>query len=168
MPKAAASEYLEWFEDACFLFTVRIFDASAARRNANPKKLYCVDHALITSVTSGILVNSGHLLENLVFTALRRRHPKIHYFRTRTGREVDFVAARRGRPPLLVQACESLADPRTRKRETAALAAAMAELDAGTATIVTRNERERIEAGGAAIDVVPAWRFLLDTDPIAG
>ena len=168
VPKAAVSAYLEWLEDAFFLFTVRIFDASAARRNANPKKVYCIDHALITSVASGILVNSGHLLENLVFTALRRRYPEIYYFRTRTGREVDFVVPRRGRPPLLVQVCESLADPRTRKRETAALAAAMTELDGATATIVTRNQRERIEAGGAAIDVVPAWRFLLDTDPIAG
>ena len=165
VPKASVSEYLEWFEDAYFLFTVRIFDASAARRNANPKKVYCIDHALIASVASGILVNSGHLLENLVFTALRRRYPEIHYYRTRTGRQVDFVVPRRGGPPMLVQACESLADPRTRKRETAALAAAMAELDVGTATIVTRNERERIEAGGAAIEVVPAWRFLLDTDP---
>ena len=165
VPKTAVSEYLEWFEDAFFLFTVRIFDASAARRNANPKKVYCIDHALIASVSSGILVNSGNLLENLVFTALRRRHPEIHYYRTRTEREVDFVVPRRGRPPLLVQACESLADPRTRKRETAALAAAMAELDVRTATIVTRNERERIEAGGAVIEVLPAWRFLLDTDP---
>ena len=164
VPKAAVSEYLEWFEDAYFLFTVRIFDASAARRNANPKKVYCIDHALVTSVASGILVNSGHLLENLVFAALRRRYPEIHYHRTRTGREVDFVVPRRGRRPLLVQACESLADPRTRKRETAALAAAMAELECGTATIVTRNERERIEIGAAAIDVVPAWRFLLDTE----
>ena len=67
-----------------------------------------------------------------------------------------------------MQACESLGDQRTRKRETAALAAAMAELGAGTAVIVTRNERERIETGGAASDVVPAWRFLLDTDPVAG
>ena len=168
VPKAAVSEYLEWFEDAYFLFTVRIFEASAARRNANPKKAYCIDHALVTSVASGILVNPGHLLENLVFAALRRRYQEIYYYRTRTGREVDFVVPRRGRPPLLVQVCESLADPRTRKRDTAALAAAMTELDAGTATIVTRNQRERIEAGGAAIDVVPAWRFLLDTDPIAG
>ena len=64
-----------------------------------------------------------------------------------------------------MQACESLADPRTRKRETTALAAAMAELDVRTAIIVTRNERERIEAGGAGIEVVPAWRFLLDIDP---
>ena len=93
----AVSEYLEWFEDAYFLFTVRIFDASAARRNTNPKKVYCIDHALIASVSSGILVNSGHLLENLVFTALRRRHAEIQYYRTRSGREVDFVVPRRGR-----------------------------------------------------------------------
>ncbi len=86
-----------------------LLEHGVPRRNTNPKKVYCIDHALIASVSSAILVNSGHLLENLVFTALRRRHPEIHYYRTRTGREVDFVVSRRGRPPLLVQACESLA-----------------------------------------------------------
>ena len=29
-PKSAVSDYLDWFEDAFFLFTVRIFDASRA------------------------------------------------------------------------------------------------------------------------------------------
>ena len=82
-----------WFEDAYFLFSVHLFDASIVRRKANPKKIYCVDHALVTSVTPGILVNSGHLLENLVFTALRRVSPDIYYFRTRGGLEVDFVGA---------------------------------------------------------------------------
>lgn len=164
VPKAAVAEYLAWFEDCYFLFTVQIFDASAARRNANPKKVYCIDHALITSVASGILVNSGHLLENLVFTALRRRHERIYYYRTGTGREVDFVVPRRGRPPLLVQVCESVAHPQTRKRELAALVRAMEELGVMSATLVTRNRRERIEAGGGRIDAVPIWRFLLDAD----
>lgn len=164
VPKAAVAEYLAWFEDCYFLFTVQIFDASAARRNANPKKVYCIDHALITSVASGILVNSGHLLENLVFTALRRRHERIYYYRTGTGREVDFVVPRRGRPPLLVQVCESVAHPHTRKRELAALVRAMEELGVRSATLVTRNRRERIEAGGGRIDAVPIWRFLLDAD----
>ena len=164
VPKAAVAEYLAWFEDCYFLFTVQIFDASAARRNANPKKVYCIDHALIMSAASGILVNSGHLLENLVFTALRRRHERIYYYRTGTGREVDFVVPRRGRPPLLVQVCESVAHPQTRKRELAALARAMEELGVMSATLVTRNQRERIEAGGGRIDAVPIWRFLLDAD----
>ena len=58
--------------------------------------------------------------------------------------------------------CESLAEPQTRKRETAALNEAMAELGLKTATIVTRHEDQRIEAGGSTIEVVPAWRYLLD------
>jgi len=113
-------------------------------------------------VSSGILVNSGHLLENLVFTALRRLHPEIYYYKTKAGREVDFIVPMRGRPRMLVQVCESLAEPQTRKRETAALSEAMAELGLSTGTIVTRNEDERIEAGGGTIEVVPAWRFLLE------
>lgn len=38
----------------------------------------------------------------------------------------------------------------------------MAELGLKSGTIVTRNEDERIDAGGRTIEVVPAWRFLLD------
>ncbi len=161
-PKSAVADYLEWFEDAYFLFTVRIFDASLARSNTNPKKIYCVDHALTTSVASGILVNSGHLLENLSFTALRRLYPGIYYYRTKTGREVDFIVPLRNRGRKLVQVCESLAEPQTRKRETAALSEAMAEVGLKSGTIITRSEAERIDTGGGVIEVVPIWRFLLD------
>ena len=38
----------------------------------------------------------------------------------------------------------------------------MAELGLSTGAIVARNEGERIEAGGGTIEVVPAWRFLLE------
>jgi len=161
VPKSAVSDYLEWFEDAYFLFTVRIFDASRARRDTNPKRVYCVDHAMVASVSPGILVNSGHLLENLVFSALRRLHLEIYYYKTKTGREVDFIVPSAGRPEMLVQVCESLAEARTRKRETAALSEAMAELDLKNGTIVTRNEEERMEVEAGTIEVIPAWRFLV-------
>jgi hypothetical protein len=162
VPKAAVSDYLEWFEDAYILFTVQIFDSSAARRDSNPKRIYCIDHAMVTSVASGILVNSGHLLENLVFTALRRLYPEIYYYKTRTGREVDFIVPTSGRTRILVQACESLAEPQTRKREIAALSEGMTELGLKTGTIVTRNDYELIKTDTGTIDVIPAWRFLRD------
>lgn len=161
-PKSAVSDYLEWFEDAFVLFTVRIFDASLARANTNPKKIYCVDHSLVTSISSGILVNSGHLLENLVFIALRRVTLDIFYYKTRAGREVDFIAGRQDPSRLLVQVCESMADPQTRKRETTALAEAMAELKLSQGIIVTRHEEEQIQVDSGTIDVVPVWRFLLN------
>ncbi len=163
-PKAAVSEYLAWFEDAYFLFTVRIFDASLSRANANPKKVYCIDHSLVTSVSSGILVNSGHLLENLVFTALRRITPDICYVKTRSGKEVDFIADLEDRSRMLVQVCESLADPQTRKRETAALAEAMVELNLAAGIIVTRGEEGTIDDAAGKITIVPAWRFLLELE----
>jgi len=162
VPKSAVSDYLEWFEDAYFLFTVRIYDASLARSNTNPKKVYCIDHALVNSVSSGILVNAGHLLENLVFTALRCLHTDIYYYKTKAGREVDFIVPIRGRSQMLVQVCESMAEPQTRKREIAALNEAMMELGLTTGTIVTRNEDEQIEVGSGIIEVAPVWRFLLD------
>ncbi|MBE0504665.1 MAG: ATP-binding protein [Desulfuromonadales bacterium] len=160
-PKAAVSDYLAWFEDAYILFTVRIFDASLTRANSNPKKIYCIDHALVTSVSTGILTNSGHLLENLVFTALRRITPEIYYFKSKNGKEVDFLAQRPDRSRILVQVCESMADPQTRKREITALGEAMAELNLSSGTIVTRGEEEQIAVDAGKIDVIPAWRFLL-------
>ncbi len=165
VPKSSVSDYLEWFEDSYFLFTVRLFDASLARSHANPKKVYCVDHALVPSLSSGVLVNDGHLLENLIFTALRRLYPSIYYYKTHNGREVDFVVprgARLGHAHRLVQVCRSLLEPRTRRREVAALREAMAESGLRSGTIVTSSESETIEDEAGTIEVVPAWQFLLD------
>ncbi len=63
---------------------------------------------------------------------------------------------------MLVQVCESLREARARKREVTALSEAISELGLKSATIVTRNEEETIEADGSEIQVVPAWRFLLN------
>ncbi len=160
-PKSAVSDYLVWFEDAYFLFTVRIFDSSLARSRTNPKKCYCIDHALVTSIASGILVNSGHLLENLVFTAFRRVTPGIFYYKTKSGREVDFLVQMQARSPVLVQVCESIAEPKTRKREVSALSEAMAEQGLKSGTIVTRNQEDEITVDAGKIKIEPAWRFLL-------
>ncbi len=127
----------------------------------NLKKVYCIDHALIPSVSSGVLINAGHLLENLVFVALRRFYPHIFYYRTKNGREIDFVAQDRTKTRLLVQVCESLINETTKKREVHALEEAMEEMRLRSAVIVTRNEEENIVREDKTISVVPAWKFLI-------
>lgn len=161
-PKSAVSTYVDWFEDAYFLFTVRVFDASLARSKMAPKKIYCIDHAFVTSVSSRILVNSGHLLENLVFLALRRVSPLVYYYKTKTGREVDFIIQTPNRQKILVQVCESMANEQTRKREVLALTDAMAELGLNSSIIVTRHEEEEFHIDSKRINIMPIWRFLLD------
>lgn len=163
-PKDAVADYLRWFEDAYFFFTVRVFDASVARSNVNPKKIYSIDHSMVRSTGSGVLATAGHLLENLVFVALRRSFPRIHYYRTRQGREVDFVVQRDDRTRQLVQVCESLVAPQTRSREAQAIEEAMTELHLSEGTIVTRRESETIQGRAGTVQVVPVWRFLLDLE----
>lgn len=45
-----------------------------------------------------------------------------------------------------------------------ALTRAMAELGLRSGTIVTRDEQETVPVDAGAIEIVPAWRFLLDRD----
>jgi len=163
VPKSAIAEYISWFEDAYFLFTVRLYDASYRRSNANTKKIYCIDHALVRSVTSGIMTNSGHILENSVFLAIRRVCAEIWYYRTAGNREVDFVYRNKAGEPVLVQVCESIAQSTTRNREIAALQAAMQELRTMKGFIITRNETEQISTAHGIIEVMPAWKFLLES-----
>ncbi|MEJ2631475.1 MAG: hypothetical protein P8015_09690 [Acidihalobacter sp.] len=168
--KSSVVDWMVAFEDAGLLFSVNIFPNSPTRISVNPRKAYCIDHALAASVSSGILTNRDSLLENLVFTALRRVTPEIFYHRTKTGREVDLVvlpptAPNDERTILLVQVCASLADHRVRQSEIRSLSEAMVELAVAEGTIVTWRTDETIPVGFGTIQVVLVWRFLLEMKP---
>jgi uncharacterized protein len=167
--KSSVVNWLVAFEDAGLLFSVNIFSSSPTRIAVNPRKVYCIDLALATSVSSGILTNRDSLQENLVFTALRRVTPEIFYHKTKTGREVDLVALLPSAPGqeravMLVQVCASLADPRVKQSEVRSLSEAMVELAVAEGTIVTWRTDETIPVGFGTIQVVPVWRFLLEMD----
>lgn len=168
--KSSVVDWLVALEDAGLLFSVNIFSSSPTRISVNPRKAYCIDHALVASVSSGILTNRDSLLENLVFTALRRVTPEIFYHKTKTGREVDLVALLplvpgQERAVMLVQVCASMADPRVRQSEVRSLSEAMVELAVAEGTIVTWRTDETIPVGFGTIQAVPVWRFLLEMEP---
>lgn len=126
----------------------------------------------MASVGSGILTNRDSLLENLVFTVLRRVTPEIFYHKTKTGREVDLVALLPSVPGqertiLLIQVCASLTDHCVKQSEVRSLSEAMVELSVAEGTIVTWRSDETIPVGFGTIHVVPVWRFLLEMEPRA-
>lgn len=168
--KSSVVDWLAAFEDAGLLFSVNIFSSSPTRISVNPRKVYCIDHALAASVSSGILTNPDSLLENLVFTALRWVTQEIFYYKTKTNREVDLVALLPSVPGQvravrLVQVCASLADPRVKQSEVRSLSEAMVELAVTEGTIVTWRTNETIPVGFGSIQVVPVWLFLLEMEP---
>lgn len=161
--KTFVGEMLDWFEDAYALFSVKLFDASLSRQQANAKKIYAVDHAMVRSCSTGILVNSGHLLENLVFIDGRRRGRSLFYYRTRNGREVDFVWKDENGGLTLVQVCEQMPEGgETRERELAALREAQAEQPGSRAVVVTRDEEGVVADNADRIEIIPVWKFLLE------
>ena len=160
--KAFVSSCIEWFEDAYFLFSLKIFTPSISKQNVNAKKIYCIDHSLVTSISPGILPDKGHLLENLIFVHLRSQTEELYYYRTKRGREVDFIWLDDGQDKHLVQVCFSLKNPATKKREVSALLQAMQELDTQKAVIVTYDEEGILEEERRKIEIIPAWKYLLN------
>ncbi len=159
--KAFVSSCIEWFEDVYFLFSVKIFSPSISKQNANAKKIYCIDHSMITSIAPKILGNKGHLLENMMFTHLRRHTDQIYYYRTKKGKEIDFIWIDNRGKKHLMQISFSLKDPVTRKREISSLLSAIKELNLQEATIITYNEEELIKKETGVIKIIPAWKYML-------
>lgn len=62
----------------------------------------------------------------------------------------------------LVQSSTSLADPATRKRELAALEAAMSAYGVEESWVVTLDEQETVQTDQGVVRIVPAWSWLLD------
>ncbi len=164
--KAFVGDVIEWFEDAYALFTVHLFDSSLNRQHVNPKKIYAVDHALVRSTTNGVLVNSGHLLENLVFIDARRRGRVLYYYRTAGGREVDFVWRGGDNVLRFVQVAERApSGSDTRTRELTALREAMRECPKSRSFLVTRDDEDGlVKVPEGPIRVMPVWRYLIEEE----
>lgn len=153
---------LDWMHDAFVFFPVPIFTRSESKRQANPRKWYCVDTGLVRSVASRFTQNEGRTLETAVFLHLRRRGLEIAYHRTQSAREVDFVYRDEAGKARLLQVCWNMEDAGTREREISALTEAIRELKPAKAAIITHRQEEILEASGMRVPVIPAWRFLLD------
>ena len=157
--KVKISEMLQWVEDCYLAFSVSLFTESHHRQQANPKKIYWIDNGLIRANSSSSELNSGRLLENAVFLALRSRGHKIGYFKDTTGREVDFVVDGK----YLIQVCERIDDPKTRERELSALDSAMNVLGVKKAYLISLDSRESILLNSKpkrTIEMIPASDWL--------
>ena len=162
--KEFVSECIDWFEDAFFLFTVKKYDKSVSKQNLNAKKVYCIDQSLVSSISPGIVENKGYLLENMVFGQLRRKSEEIFYYRTKQGNEVDFYWLDENNKPSLLQVSWEMNDDKTRQREIKAINQAMSETGLKTARVVTKNNSEIIETDDKTIEVIPSWKFFLESD----
>lgn len=159
--KNALYEFLAHLVDAYLLFDAPLHARSETVRRVNPRKVYAIDGGLLNAMSLSMTDDRGARLENLVYLHLRRTGSRAEYYLTASGAEVDFVVQPEGRGGRrLIQVCWDLGDAKTRARELAALREAMRELRIRSGTIVTWLDEETVDK---SIQVVPAWRWLLDS-----
>lgn len=153
--------YIEFLENSWLLFTVNVYDFSVKRQQIAPKKIYGIDTGLLRAIGFSFSPNTGKLLENLVFLALRRRTTAIHYLTTPAGYEIDFYLPETRQ---LIQVSQNMAQPATRAREVRALTDAMRGLGATQGLILTENEGPPIVEAGMTIEVRALATWLLQEE----
>lgn len=159
--KETILQYIAWLEDAYFLFCIPACSASASERFRLMRKVYCIDHAMVASLSGSFSALQGPLLENMVFLALRRCTQEIYYYKTEAGHEVDFLAVHPyTQEKLLVQVCTDMEDSKTRQRELRVLTEAMNETGLQKAYIITESENTIINTPHGMIELVAAPEFL--------
>jgi predicted AAA+ superfamily ATPase len=157
------SDYIEKLTDCYLIFTVPIRSYNTVVQSVNPKKVYCVDHALVQAYCRATSENRGLVLENMVFIALRRVTEQIFYYKTSQGDEIDFAVGHDSDIQLIQVRWSLGKNDRTRKRELSPLLDGMEEIGLQESWIITAYEEEEFkdEKTERIIHIVPAYSWLL-------
>lgn len=147
-------EYVNYLEGAFLISPLHNYNAKISIRESK-KKYYFRDNGLLSLF---LIDPASFQLETLVFNHLRLRYgPRLCYFRN--GYEVDFFIPGEA----LIQVCYSIEEPATRKREISSLNKVYVQNPVKRLIIVTYNSEETILENGMEINVVPAWKWLLES-----
>ena len=153
-----AKKLIEALEKSYLLFTASIYSSSYKQQLVNPKKIYCVDTGLANNVSIKLSKNHGQLLENLVFTELRRKNNEMYYFQKK--QEVDFILVEKNKAVQAIQVSSEI-NKDSREREEKALLEALQETGLEKGLIITREHEEVKKGNGKIIQYIPIWKWLL-------
>lgn len=155
---ATTIKYVEYCEEAWLLLRLRNYASALADKESNCK-YYFID----TGILGLFLIDKDTmLLENLVALQLFRiyghdvENERVYFYND--GYEVDFYVPD---DELAIQVSYSLRDEDTRKRETEALEKFGKRMPCKQRLILTYDEEETITDQFGVIEVIPAWKWLL-------
>jgi predicted AAA+ superfamily ATPase len=152
-------DYFSYFETSYLIQLLPKFSFSAKSQMLAPKKIYVCDTGLIRAGAILLTENYGYLLENIVFSHLRRQSKELFYY-NENNRECDFVELEHGRIKQLIQVCWDL-NSNNEEREINGLIDAMQYFKQSKGAIITANQRDTIRLEDRMIEIIPVWEFLI-------
>lgn len=111
--------YMYYLQECYMIYEVKRFDIKGKEYLKTLSKYYIADSGLRNALLGYKNIDTGHILENLVYLELRRRSYKIYVGKV-DSLEIDFVAVNQNET-LYIQVSESLKEESTLNRELAPL-----------------------------------------------
>ncbi len=154
--KSTVINYLGYASEAYLILPVTNIANSLADKVSNPK-YYFIDNGIISLLALDIRTS---LLENMVALKLISSYgSKDAVYFYNHGVEVDFYIPQ---TETAIQVCYTMNDAEgTFERETKALLKFQSRLSCRRNIIVTYDDEGIVEIEGVRIEVIPAWKFLL-------
>ena len=152
--------YFGYFEDSFIVFPLKRFSYSYKNIESSISKMYLVDNGLLS--LQGIQ-DYGRLIENIVFIELKRRSKgDLFYYKSTSGREIDFIIKEGKKVSELIQVCYMLDDFVTKERELKALLQGSEELKCDNLLIITWDYEAVEIVSGKNVRYVSLCKWLLD------
>lgn len=166
--KVGKDDLYLWANYICDIFMfVRIskYDRSLIKEQKSLDKYYCIDNGLRGAVLMPQSNDNGKNLENTIFMQLNRmKLPSDKIFYYQGDSECDFVIQRGDSVTQLIQVTWNMADENTCEREIKGILEASTVTGCDNLLIVTKDEEKIITREGKQINVVSAWKWLLQND----
>lgn len=148
--------YFDYLCRAYLFLPLNLFHFKVARQIKESKKIYFPDTGMAQAFGFSVSPDFGKLTENAVFLGLVRQgfrpNWELFYYKTRNGKEVDFVLKKGLGISEMIQVCADFSDLQTQKREISALLEAEEELKCHDKKIIVwEKPKETLDLKGAKI-----------------
>ncbi len=153
-------QYLNYLEEAFFIFPLRKYSKSYKKSEQSIPKIYFIDSGLLT--INGV-DDKGKLLENIVYIELKRKNLNISYYQNVYNQEVDFVAFKGKKIKQLIQVCYNIDDFTTFEREVNILVKAAEEFKCKNLCIITKDKNAEEIIKSKKIRIISIDKWLLES-----
>ena len=155
--KQTVINYVGYITDSYLLFTIPNYAAKLALKETSPK-YYFMDTGFLELM---LLDCKSAQLENLVAIELIRRYGRDNVYYFENNVEIDFYIPSEN---LAIQVSMQVLDNiDTKERETRAFVKLNNYISGAKYLLITNTEEDTLYCDGITIDVVPIWKWLLNS-----
>ena len=154
-------KYIEFFKETFLMYELLQFDFKKKEQLKKPRKMYPCDLGMHRALGTESYHGEGRRLEMVILAHLLFEGYQVYYSHI-SNSEIDFISEKNGKVVSLIQACYSLQDAQTAKREIQALEKGTKMFHCKKLYILTWNEEDKISISkNLHIHVIPVWKWLL-------